>query len=49
MWQLAQSGHPLLQYTCPLSGIKQTSLLHRKMSANDPKQTSRVQCENVSF
>ena len=25
---------------CPLSGVKRTSLPHRKMSANDPKRTS---------
>jgi hypothetical protein len=27
---------------CPLSGVKRTSLPHRKMSANDPKRTSAV-------
>ena len=36
---LAQSGHAELQCTCPLLGAKQTSRLHRKMSANDPKRT----------
>ena len=34
---LALSGHLFLHRTCPLSGVKQTSLPHRKMSANDPK------------
>jgi hypothetical protein len=31
---LAQSGHGLVRCTCPLSGVKWTSLPHRKMSAN---------------
>ena len=37
---LAQSGHPELHRTCPLLGVKRTSLPHRKMSAYDPKRTS---------
>ena len=38
---MAQSGHDVLHCECPLSGVKRTSLLHRKMSANDPKRTLR--------
>ena len=37
---LAQSGHPYLQRTCPLSGVKQTWRFALHMSAYDPKRTS---------
>jgi hypothetical protein len=33
---LAQSGHPELQCTCPLSGAKQTCRFALQMSAYDP-------------
>ena len=36
---LVQSRHSKLGRTCPLSGVKRTSLPHRKMSAYDPKRT----------
>src|SRR5262245_34898511 len=38
---LAQSGHGLLHCTCPLSGVKRTSLFATHMSAFDPKRTWR--------
>src|SRR5262245_48159989 len=37
---LAQSGHPWLHRTCPLSGVKQTCCFAVHMSAFDPKRTS---------
>ena len=37
---LAQSGHPSLHRTCPLSGAKRTCLFALQMSAYDPKRTS---------
>src|SRR5262245_47514981 len=36
---MAQSGHRLMQRTCPLSGVKQTSVTAVQMSAFDPKRT----------
>ncbi len=36
---LAQSGHPYLQRTCPLSGVKRTCRFALHMSAFDPKRT----------
>ena len=36
---LALSGHGLVHRTCPLSGVKRTSLFALQMSANDPKRT----------
>src|SRR5262245_30786787 len=38
---LAQSGHPQLHRTCPLSGVKRTCLFALQMSAFDPKRTWR--------
>ena len=35
---LAQSGHGLVHRTCPLLGVKQTSLFALHMSAYDPKR-----------
>src|SRR5215813_9606466 len=37
---LAQSRHPQVRCTCPLSGVKRTSRGHAPMSAFDPKRTS---------
>jgi hypothetical protein len=37
---LPLSGHSSLHRTCPLSGVKRTSLVALHMSANDPKRTS---------
>jgi hypothetical protein len=37
---LAQSGHPSLHRTCPLSRVKRTSQLAARMSANDPKRNA---------
>src|SRR5262249_20040380 len=34
---MAQSRHGLMHCTCPLSGVKRTSQLTARMSANDPK------------
>ena len=34
---MALSGHSNRVVCCPLSGVKRTCRLHRKMSANDPK------------
>src|SRR5512139_4277558 len=39
---LAQSKYGLAHRTCPLSGVKQTSLFAAQMSAYDPKRTSAV-------
>ena len=36
---LAHSGHSQLHRTCPLLGVKQTSLFALHMSAYDPKRT----------
>src|SRR5262245_60923086 len=34
---------------CPLLGLKRTRLMHARMSANDPKRTSRLdRCEQIS-
>ena len=44
---LAQSGHELVHCTCPLSGVKRTSLSHRKMSAKDPKADCQPPSRNV--
>jgi hypothetical protein len=38
---LALSGHPDVTTQCLLSGVKQTWIAHRGMSANDPKRTSK--------
>ena len=37
---LAQSGHPYLHRTCPLSGVKRTWRLQCERPANDPSRTS---------
>ena len=37
---MAQSGHCELHCTCPLLGVKRTSLFALRMSAFDPKRTS---------
>jgi hypothetical protein len=37
---LALSGDAARREQRPFSGVKRTSLSHRKMSANDPKRTS---------
>ena len=34
------AGHEVLRRTCPLLGVKQTSLFALHMSAFDPKRTS---------
>jgi hypothetical protein len=39
MSRLAQSGHPLLQRTCPLLGVERTWSVAVQMSAGDPKRT----------
>jgi hypothetical protein len=44
---LAQSRHELVHRTCPLSGVKRTSLGHRRMSALDPKRTCRPRPASV--
>jgi hypothetical protein len=36
---MALSGHHARRIGCPLSGVKRTSRLHRKLSASDPKRT----------
>lgn len=36
---LAQSGHPTLQRTCLLLGVKRACRLYREIFANDPKRT----------
>src|SRR5262249_1179469 len=38
---LAQSGHPVLRSTCPLSGVKRTWAGALQMSAFDPKRTTK--------
>lgn len=38
---LAEGGHSILQCQCPLLRVKRTWLPHRKLSANDPFDTSR--------
>jgi hypothetical protein len=40
---LAQSGHADTLNRCPLLGVKRTSQLLSRMSANDPLRTSAVQ------
>src|SRR5262249_3955487 len=37
---MAQSGHPYLHRTCPLSGVKRTCRLALQTSVFDPKRTS---------
>src|SRR5262249_55307721 len=37
---LAQSGHSVTEFQCPLLGVKRTSRGHAPMSAFDPKRTS---------
>jgi hypothetical protein len=39
---MTQSGHPKLQRTCPLSGVKRTWRFAAQMSAFDPKRTSEL-------
>jgi hypothetical protein len=41
---MAQSGRAERDGECPLLGVKRTWLLHRKMSACDPKRTSKWRC-----
>ena len=36
---LAQSGHFVAEFQCPLLGVKRTSQIQAAMSANDPKRT----------
>src|SRR5215472_12385940 len=36
---LAQSRHRMVEFRCPLLGVKRTSAGLNEMSANDPKQT----------
>ena len=52
---LALSGHGLVHCKCPLLGVKRTLLLHRSMSAYDPKRTwadftpGILKCANLSL
>jgi hypothetical protein len=39
---MAQSRHRLVHCTCPLSGVKRTLRIGRRMSAFDPKRTSNL-------
>src|SRR6516164_10431795 len=43
---LAQSGHKLVHCTCPLSGVKRTSLFAAQMSAFDQKRTLASPCDS---
>jgi hypothetical protein len=40
---LAQSGHPELHRTCPLSGVKQTSTAHKRIH----ESAARFRCANA--
>src|SRR5262245_57458917 len=46
---LAQSGHSKLHRTCPLSGVKRTSVSALQMSAFDPKRTCAARKNRGDF